>query len=219
MNAAAVDDLVHDPPEMSQRGTPTWEMALFYPQQGEWTEEDYLSLDTNWFVEFDNGCVEVLAMPLVPHQLLADFLVEKLKAYVASRRLRGRAMFGPVKVRLRRRKYREPDVLFVAAKHFGKDPRYVKGADLVIEIVSPGERNRKRDLVQKRAEYAAAGISKYWIVDPELEQVTVLVLVGKGYRVHGRYRRGESARSKSMKGFEVDINALFDAGIPPTEEE
>lgn len=219
MIAAGVDNLIHDPPEMSQRGTPTWEMALFYPQQGEWTEEDYLSLDTNWFVEFDDGCVEVLPMPLVSHQLLADFLLDKLKAYVASRRLRGRVMFGPVKVRLKRRKYREPDVMFVAAKQFGKDPRYVKGAEFVIEIVSPGERNRKRDLVQKRAEYAAAGIAEYWIVDPELEQVTVLVLVGKGYRTHGRFSRGGAAGSKSMKGFEVDVNALFDAGIPPLDEE
>ncbi|MEH1827573.1 MAG: Uma2 family endonuclease [Nostoc sp.] len=43
---------------------------------------------------------------------------------------------------------------------------------LVIEIVSPGTENRSRDYRYKRTEYAARGISEYWIVDP-LKQITI----------------------------------------------
>lgn len=49
---------------------------------------------------------------------------------------------------------------------------------LVMEVVSGGPQDRKRDLVIKRAEYAAAGIPEYWIVDPESRRITVLTLVG-----------------------------------------
>lgn len=44
---------------------------------------------------------------------------------------------------------------------------------LVVEVVSPGTENRNRDYRYKRTEYAARGITEYWIVDPELKQITV----------------------------------------------
>jgi Uma2 family endonuclease len=43
---------------------------------------------------------------------------------------------------------------------------------LVVEVVSPGQ--EKRDYRYKRSEYGARGIGEYWIVDPQLEQITVL---------------------------------------------
>ena len=48
---------------------------------------------------------------------------------------------------------------------------------LAVEVVSPGKTNRDRDYRYKRSEYAARGIAEYWIVDPELERVTVLSLI------------------------------------------
>jgi Uma2 family endonuclease len=45
---------------------------------------------------------------------------------------------------------------------------YWEGADLVMEVVSSHDEDRRRDLVVKREEYARAGIAEYWIVDPEL---------------------------------------------------
>ena len=47
---------------------------------------------------------------------------------------------------------------------------------LVVEVVSPGKANRDRDYRYKRSEYAARGIAEYWIVDPEEEKLTVLLL-------------------------------------------
>lgn len=44
---------------------------------------------------------------------------------------------------------------------------------LVVEIVSFGTENHSRDYRYKRTEYAARGITEYWIVDPELKQITV----------------------------------------------
>ncbi len=44
---------------------------------------------------------------------------------------------------------------------------------IVIEVVSPGATNRAQDYRHKRTEYAARGISEYWIVDPEERQITL----------------------------------------------
>ena len=47
---------------------------------------------------------------------------------------------------------------------------------LVVEVVSPGKVNRDRDYRFKRSEYAARGIAEYWIIDPQINRVTVLIL-------------------------------------------
>jgi hypothetical protein len=48
-------------------------------------------------------------------------------------------------------------------------------------VVSPGKENEDRDYRYKRSEYAARGIAEYWIVDPEHDRVTVLVLANGLY--------------------------------------
>ncbi|MDB9526628.1 Uma2 family endonuclease [Oscillatoria sp. CS-180] len=52
---------------------------------------------------------------------------------------------------------------------------------LVVEVVSPGPENRRRDYVDKRNQYEWRGVPEYWILDPVVEQVTVLVLTEDGY--------------------------------------
>lgn len=49
---------------------------------------------------------------------------------------------------------------------------------LVVEILST---NRSDDLVLKRAKYAAAGLPRYWIVDPDARTLRVLQLTDADY--------------------------------------
>ena len=56
----------------------------------------------------------------------------------------------------------------------------VQGApELVIEIGSPG--TRKRDETIKRRLYERAGVSEYWVVDPELDVVRVYRRGAEGF--------------------------------------
>ncbi|MBE9102860.1 Uma2 family endonuclease [Vacuolonema iberomarrocanum] len=52
---------------------------------------------------------------------------------------------------------------------------------LVMEVVSPGATNAKRDYRFKRSEYAARGIPEYWVIDPDVEKITVFTLVDGFY--------------------------------------
>jgi Uma2 family endonuclease len=81
-------------------------------------------------------------------------------------------------------------------------------ADLVMEIVSE---DRAHDLETKRSEYAQAGIPEYWIVDPKLQEISVLKLIGDHYEPAGVYRPGEKAASILLAGFTVDVTAVLEA--------
>lgn len=189
----------------SYRGTPVWELARLYPTQGEWLEEDYLALHTNQLVEFSNGVLEFLEMPTFQHQLIVMYLHEMLQAHVRKYRL-GIAMYSPLRIRVAPDKIREPDVAYFTAKKIPKNlVSPPQGADMVMEVVSPSDESRKRDLIQKRRDYAKAGIAEYWIVDPETATITVLALSGTKYVQVGKYKFGQKAESRLLPGFEVDV--------------
>lgn len=193
-----------------QIGQPAWRMALLFPPQGSWTEQEYLALDAGRQIEFDRGCVEVLDLPTKEHQRMVRFLFRLMDAFVTSRRL-GEVFFAPPPVRLWNEKYREPDLIFIKRDRddIGKYPH---GADLVIEIVSDSPSDRKRDLETKVGEYEMAGIQEYWVVDPQKTILLVHQLVESKYVVE-KFTPGQTTHSNVLEGFSVDIAELFDAAI------
>lgn len=204
------------PPRQSARGEPAWEIATLFPLQGAWSEEAFLALPSNRMLELNDGCLEVLPMPTYFHELIVEFLYDLLRSYVKENGL-GKVMRAPLPIRLWTGQMREPDVLFLRPerlKELAKAGNRAQpdGADLVMEVVSPGPQNRERDLDVKRLEYARAGIAEYWIIDPELGSISVLSLDGDAYREAGSYRPGQVASSVLLTGFSVDVQAAFESG-------
>lgn len=193
----------------SKTGEPTWEITKLFPNQGDWSETEYLALETNQLIEFSAGRLEFLPMPTQLHQFIVFHLYRLLWAFVTEGQL-GVVLGAPMRVRVQAGKYREPDILFMARKnHALRGEHYWRGADLVVEVVSPDD--PERDYVLKRQEYAEAGIAEYWIVDPMREVITVLALEDGAYVVHGEFASGEAAVSKLLAGFTVDVAAVFAA--------
>jgi Uma2 family endonuclease len=203
------DTIATSPP-----GGPAWEIALLYPRQGSWSETDYLELGSNHLIEFKDGCVEMLPMPTLFHQLLVKYLQGVFDEYLRVHRT-GLIVTAPMPVKLRAEQYREPDLVYLSHKRVVGKPRFPEGADLVIEVVSEGQMNRQRDLETKRVDYALAGIPEYWIVDPEQRSILVLVLEGTAYRVHGEFNSGVKATSVLLPGLSVAVEAMFAAAENP----
>lgn len=150
-------------------------------------------------------------MPTIAHQLIVKFLLRLFDDFVESAKL-GQVLFAPMPVWLSPENYREPDITFCfTQRHRSAGGRYYKGIDLAMEVVSDDARSHERDYDQKRADYAAAGISEYWIVDPRQRLITVLALDGDKYAIHGEFRDGEHAVSRLLPGFGVDVTVAFTA--------
>ncbi|MBE9018399.1 hypothetical protein C7Y66_29740 [Chroococcidiopsis sp. CCALA 051] len=70
-----------------------------------------------------------------------------------------------------------PDVVWISKERLAAlldEAEHLTGApELVVEVLSPGETNERRDKEAKLKLYAAQGVCEYWIADPRLEQIQV----------------------------------------------
>ena len=189
---------------------PTWEIVDLFPEQGNWSVQEYLALETAKQVEFTHGFLEFLPMPDELHFEVQNFIFAAVQAFLAARG-RGVARYAPFRVRVSETSFREPDVCVLLDEN---DPRrgrqYWAGADFVVEVVSPD--NPERDYWKKRHDYAAAKIPEYWIVDPQARRFTLLRLSGGEYVAHAVLAPGQVAASVTFDGLTVDVAACFTAG-------
>ena len=191
---------------------PAWNELLgeLLPSQGNWSEEEYLVLTDHRtrLVEFTDGFLEALPMPTDKHQAILGLLYYLFLTHIEPRG--GTVRFSPLRVRIRPGKFREPDLLLLLAS---KDPRrqdrFWLGADLALEVVS--EDNPERDLVEKRADYAEAGIREYWIVNPLTKLISVLQLRDGRFEEAGSYAPGDFAASGLLPDLRISVTAVFDA--------
>jgi len=136
---------------------------LSYPEFLAWCDEDTRA-------EWVEGEVIMLSPASRRHQEIFRFLSSILGLYVQARDL-GTVLTAPFQMYLEKlQRGREPDLLFISKDRLPLlKETYLDGpADLVIEIVSP--ESQLRDQREKRAEYAAAGIKEYWLIDPDRQE-------------------------------------------------
>lgn len=192
---------------------PTWEVAHLFPAQGHWTESEFFELHSNRMVELADGRLEILPMPTWLHQLMVKFLVRSVERAIGDN---GVVLDAPLPVRLFPRTVREPDVMYFAPGSEPKNPRsYPTKVDLAMEVVSEGVEARRRDYEDKRTDYARARVSEYWIVDPELKKIVVLVLSGEVYETHGEFHISDIAAGQRIPDLRVDVAELMKLGDTP----
>lgn len=79
---------------------------------------------------------------------------------------------------------------------------------LVVEVVSPT--CRSVDTVDKVTEYQSIGIFEYWIVDPDLQQVSVLLLHDDGY-IETVYRSRDRVLSQLFPDLVLTVEQILQA--------
>ncbi len=165
--------------------------------------------------EWVDGEIILMSPVTSEHQDVLGFLFRLVSAFVEARQL-GRVFFMGFQMRLRARPSgREPDLLFVSNEHAERPrPTYLDGpADLVVEIVSP--ESVERDRVTKLAEYEAAGIPEYWLIDV-LRREALFYRLGDDGRYHpGPIDADGFHRSTVLSVFRLRSSWLWQRPPPP----
>jgi Uma2 family endonuclease len=178
------------------------------------TLEEYLDYDdgTDTLCELVNG--KLIPMPPESYQnqqVSISLLVHFLKLGLPSRLLVNQMAIA---VTGGRATARIPDLTVLSADlalELEATNRSIISADmppptLVVEVVSP--KQEKRDYRYKRSEYAARQIPEYWIVDPILNQVTVLELV-EGLYEEQAYTAEQQIKSPQFSQFTLTAHQVL----------
>ncbi|MGH2561384.1 MAG: Uma2 family endonuclease [Thermomicrobiales bacterium] len=180
------------------------------------TYEEFLASEVSEsHAEWVDGEVTVFMPQNLEHHDIVNFLYEIL-SLLLRRTGAGKVLNAPFEMRLSSRSSREPDLLVVKREHINRlDGQRLNGpADLAIEVISPESVTRDRS--EKLAEYEAAGVREYFLVDPRRRARNSIL-----YRLNddGRYEivppdADGRYRFRVLPGFWLDESWLWQDPLP-----
>ncbi len=168
----------------------------------------YEIVEENKKMEFINGEIIFHSPVRLQHNRATKLSFKLLDTFVAKHRL-GFVGIEKIMVSLTRNDY-EPDVCFFGnekAKNFTSKQAQFPAPDLVVEVLS--DSTEKYDRETKFQDYAAHGVSEYWIIDAEKETVEQYFLENEQYELLLKAKDGE-IESVVLPNFKIPIRAIFD---------
>ena len=108
-----------------------------------------------------------------------------------------------------------PDAIFISNQRIDEivsGERVVGAPELVIEIVSPGKENARRDREVKRQVYGKHGVKEYWIADPEARTWEIYRLGKRTLRLVATLTGEDEITTPILPGFRWKANQMFGQG-------
>ncbi len=165
--------------------------------------------ETNRIQELIDGELIMVGGPNIEHQRT----VRRTYNHVLKIAPGGEVFFAPTGILLDDHNIPEPDVIWLAPdSRYHVSKQYILGgADLVIEVLSPG--NAQHDRIRKFELYERFGIPEYWMLEADERLVEVYVLRDGAYFRQGAYQPGDTFQSPTLHGATVTVAALLDHAV------
>jgi Uma2 family endonuclease len=183
--------------------------------------EAYLAVDPGELpegrCEFDDGDL----IDLMPESELNDWIADYLFHLLLLAKITLPRLIRPGRCEVEvpgQPRTRFPDLVILDPAHIDLAKRRLTitrempAPRLVVEVVSPGKKNRDRDYIAKRKQYAERGIPEYWLIDPESQFITVLTLEGQAYTEHGVFQGEAKINSALFGALPVTAEQILQAG-------
>lgn len=191
---------------------------VFQPNGEEKTDlitNDYLKKmprDENLRYELIGGEIFVSTAPRFIHQLLATRIISQFSKFLEEKPF-GHILATPGLI------FSEfdgviPDLIYISHEKteeiLDEESGKFHGApEIVIEILSPGKANARRDLEIKRELFEIYKVPEYWVVNPFEKEITVFKFKNGELKKTKTFRENEQLKTKVLPGFLLDTGKLF----------
>ena len=105
-----------------------------------------------------------------------------------------------------------PDAVFVSDRlksEIISGERIVRAPELVIEVVSPGTENARRDREMKRQVYGKHGVKEYWVADPPNRYLEIYRLKRRTLALAETLMDDDEVTSPVLPGFKCRARQIF----------
>jgi Uma2 family endonuclease len=113
-----------------------------------------------------------------------------------------------------------PDLIWISRERLTvalrEDGKLHEAPELIIEVLSPGLSNEKRDRDAKLKLYSRRGVDEYWVVDWRRGRVEIYRRENAALRLIETLREPDTLRTAILPGFSCAVGSLFDNDIPRT---
>ena len=171
---------------------------------------DAMPVDDGNRYEIIEGELFVSTSPGLPHQIVSVKLIFHIQLFLETNPI-GTIVHTPGLV-LSEYSGVSPDIVFFL--HEQRDTiitgeRLTGPPALVIEILSPGSANIRRDRVAKLQLYAKHGVPEYWIVDPKNRTVEKYVNQESSLILLETLEYADELSTSAIPGFSCPLSEIF----------
>jgi Uma2 family endonuclease len=110
-----------------------------------------------------------------------------------------------------------PDVIWISQERLANlvdEEGHLTGApELIVEVLSAGSTNERRDREAKLKLYSLKGVQEYWIVDWRLRQVEVYRRENAQLRVIATFLPEDEITSPLLPGFQCQVARFFQSSL------
>ena len=189
--------------------------SRFVPKE-ELSYEEFLVKYDGQYAEYVDGEVIKPMSVTDRHEDLNAFLKALLRLFVEAKNL-GKIRGEPYQMKMildDEPRGREPDIFFVKTENLDRigEQFFDGAADLVIEIISP--ESIIRDTQDKFEEYEKAGVSEYWIIDPNRRTVVFYGFDDKGKYEQLSLEAEGRFESRVIEGLWIKTDWLWREELP-----
>jgi Uma2 family endonuclease len=115
-----------------------------------------------------------------------------------------------------------PDVIWVRRERYdqisGEDGKFHAAPDLMVEVLSPGASNERRDREVKLGLYSRRAVREYWLLDWRQRWIQVYRRENQALRHVATLVEGDTLESPLLPGFACPVARLF-SGVPSLSED
>ena len=186
-----------------------------------WTSADIEALpDDGKRYEVIDGELYVSKQPHYFHQLSCSEVVARLNAW-SKKTGAGEVNIAPGLI------FSDdddvaPDLVWISKARLrtalGPDGHLHTAPELVVEVLSPGRVNERRDRESKLKLYSRRGVQEYWIIDWRAHQIEVYRRDDAQLTLVATMLEPDSLASPLLPGFSCPVRDLFE-GIPLVDSE
>src|SRR5215213_2691050 len=105
-----------------------------------------------------------------------------------------------------------PDAVYVSDRlksEIISGERIVRAPELVIEVVSPGTENARRDREMKRQVYGKHGVKEYWVADPPNRSLEIYRLKRRTLALAETLMDADEVTTPVLPGFKCRASQIF----------
>jgi len=179
-----------------------------------WTTADLEALpeDNGKRYEIIDGELYVSTTPHWDHQQTCVAIVSQLERWCRESGA-GKTNLGPGLIFTEDNAV-APDIVWVSSERLsatlGADGKLHAAPELVIEVLSPGRKNERRDREAKLKLYSRRGVDEYWIVNWQLREIEIYRRTNVDFVLVSRLTGVDMLESPLLPGFSCSVAGLFE---------